>query len=91
MRAAALELAEYKITVNGVEPGLILTPGTEHALSPRRRERMAQYVPVKHWGEPMEVAHAMLYLASAEAGYVTGQTIIVDGGALLPQSGAFMV
>jgi 3-oxoacyl-[acyl-carrier protein] reductase len=91
MRAAALELAEYKITVNGVEPGLILTPGIEHALSPRRRERMAQYVPAKHWGEPMEVAHAMLYLASAEAGYVTGQTIIVDGGALLPQSGAFMV
>ncbi len=91
MRAAALELAEYKITVNGVEPGLILTPGTEEALSERRRGLMAQYVPAKRWGEPEEVAHAMLYLASAEAGYVTGQTIIVDGGALLPQSGAFMV
>jgi 3-oxoacyl-[acyl-carrier protein] reductase len=91
IRAAALELAEYKITVNGVEPGLVLTPGTENALSERRRKLMAQYVPLKRWGEPAEVAHAMLYLASAEAGYVTGQTIIVDGGALLPQSGAFMV
>ncbi len=91
IRAAALELAEYKSTVNGVEPGLVLTPGTENALSERRRELMAQYVPLKRWGEPVEVAHAMLYLASAEAGYVTGQTIIVDGGALLPQSGAFMV
>ncbi|MDH3510654.1 MAG: SDR family oxidoreductase [Gammaproteobacteria bacterium] len=91
IRAAALELAEYKITVNGVEPGLVLTPGTENALSERRRDLMAQYVPLKRWGEPAEVAHAMLYLASAEAAYVTGQTIIVDGGALLPQSGAFMV
>lgn len=91
IRAAALELAEYKITVNGVEPGLVLTPGTEHALSERRRELMAQYVPMKRWGDPVEVAHAMLYLASEEAGYVTGQTIIVDGGALLPQNGAFMV
>jgi len=91
MRAAAMELAEYQITVNGVEPGLILTPGTADALSDRRREQMAQYVPAKRWGEPEEVAHAMLYLASEEAGYVTGQTIIVDGGALLPQSGAFMV
>jgi 3-oxoacyl-[acyl-carrier protein] reductase len=91
IRAAALELAEYKITVNGVEPGLVLTPGTENALSERRRDLMAEYVPLKRWGEPAEVAHAMLYLASAEAGYVTGQTIIVDGGALLPQSGAFMV
>jgi 3-oxoacyl-[acyl-carrier protein] reductase len=91
MRAAALELAEFKITVNGVEPGLVLTPGTTDALSARRRELMAQYVPGKRWGEPMEVAHAMLYLASEEAGYVTGQTIIVDGGGLLPQSGAFMV
>ena len=91
IRAAALELADYKITVNGVEPGLVLTPGTENALSERRREQMAAYVPLKRWGEPAEVAHAMLYLASPEAGYVTGQTIIVDGGALLPQSGAFMV
>jgi 3-oxoacyl-[acyl-carrier protein] reductase len=52
---------------------------------------MAEYVPLKRWGEPIEVAHAMLYLASEEAAYVTGQTIVVDGGALLPQNGSFMV
>jgi 3-oxoacyl-[acyl-carrier protein] reductase len=91
IRAAALELAEHKITVNGVEPGLVLTPGTENALSERRRDLMARYVPLKRWGEPDEIAHAALYLVTAGAGYVTGQTIIVDGGALLPQSGAFMV
>ncbi len=91
IRAAAFELAPYKITVNGVEPGLVLTSGVEQALSERRRQRMADYVPLKRWGEPAEIAHAMLYLASDEAAYVTGQTIVVDGGALLPQNGSFMV
>jgi len=91
IRAAAFELAQYKITVNGVEPGLVLTDGVEQALSERRRQRMADYVPLKRWGEPAEIAHAMLYLASDEAAYITGQTIVVDGGALLPQNGSFMV
>jgi len=91
IRAAAFELAQYKITVNGVEPGLVLTSGVEQALSERRRQRMADYVPLKRWGDPAEIAHAMLYLASDEAAYVTGQTIVVDGGALLPQNGSFMV
>jgi 3-oxoacyl-[acyl-carrier protein] reductase len=91
IRAAAFELAKYKITVNGVEPGLVLTDGVGQALSERRRQRMADYVPLKRWGEPAEIAHAMLYLASDEAAYVTGQTIVIDGGALLPQNGSFMV
>ncbi len=91
IRAAAFELAPYHITVNGVEPGLVLTEGTEKALSERRRDLMAQYVPLKRWGEPDEIAKAMLYLASEDAAYVTGQTIVVDGGALLPQNGSFMV
>jgi 3-oxoacyl-[acyl-carrier protein] reductase len=91
IKSAALELAPYKITVNGVEPGLVMTSGVKQALSERRRERMAQYVPLKRWGDPMEIAHAMLYLASAEAAYVTGQTLVVDGGALLPQNGSIMV
>ncbi len=91
IKAAAMELAQYRITVNGVEPGLVMTSGVQSALSERRRDRMAQYVPLKRWGEPIEIAHAMLYLASEEAAYVTGQTIVVDGGALLPQNGSFMV
>jgi 3-oxoacyl-[acyl-carrier protein] reductase len=91
IRSAAMELAPYRITVNGVEPGLVMTAGVENTLSERRRELMAQYVPLKRWGKPIEIAHAMLYLASEEAAYVTGQTIIVDGGALLPQNGSFMV
>ena len=91
IKSAALELAPHKITVNGVEPGLVLTSGVEQALSERRRGLMADYVPLKRWGEPVEIAHAMLYLASKEAAYVTGQTIVVDGGALLPQNGSFMV
>lgn len=90
IRSAALELAPYRITVNGVEPGLILTPGTEDAIAGDKRQLWAQYVPLKRWGKPAEIAHAMLYLASPEAAYVTGQTIVVDGGALLPVSGAFM-
>ena len=91
IKSAAMELARYKITVNGVEPGLVMTSGVEQALSESRRDLMAEYVPLKRWGEPIEVAHAMLYLASEEAAYVTGQTIVVDGGALLPQNGSFMV
>lgn len=90
IRAAALELSRYGITVNGVEPGLVRTPGTEKAMSEEKQRQWAKYVPLKRWGEPHEIAHAMLYLASLEAGYVTGQTLIVDGGALLPESGAFM-
>ena len=90
IRAAALELSCYRITVNGVEPGLVLTPGTENVMSKEKQRQWAKYVPLKRWGKPSEIAHAMLYLASADAGYVTGQTLIVDGGALLPESGAFM-
>jgi 3-oxoacyl-[acyl-carrier protein] reductase len=90
IRAAALELSQYRITVNGIEPGLVLTPGTKKVISEEKQRQWAKYVPLKRWGEPLEIAHAMLYLASAEAGYVTGQTLIIDGGALLPESGAFM-
>jgi 3-oxoacyl-[acyl-carrier protein] reductase len=90
IRAAALELSRYAITVNGVEPGLVLTPGTENVISKEKQRQWAKYVPLKRWGQPFEIAHAMLYLASAEASYITGQTLIVDGGALLPESGAFM-
>jgi 3-oxoacyl-[acyl-carrier protein] reductase len=90
IRATAVELAPHRITVNGVEPGLVLTPGVEEVTTPEERDAMARYVPLKRWGTPMDMAHAMLYLASDGASYVTGQTIIVDGGALLPENAALM-
>jgi 3-oxoacyl-[acyl-carrier protein] reductase len=86
IRTAALEFARDNITVNGVEPGFILTPatatlGTEHELA-----QMAKSIPVGTLGDPIDVANAMLFLASDEARYVTGQTIVVDGGSTLPES-----
>jgi len=90
IRSAALELAGDRITVNGVEPGLVLTPGASAETSAEQRDAMARFVPMQRWGEPHEVAAAMLYLASDEAGYVTGQTLVIDGGALLPENGALM-
>ena len=84
IKSAALEFARHNITVNGVEPGLTLTAGVEQSIAEERREKMARSVPLGRWGTPGEVASAMLYLASEDAAYVTGQTIVIDGGATLP-------
>ena len=61
-----------------------MTSGVEQSISEERRKKMAHSVPLDRWGTPAEVASAMLYLASDEAAYVTGQTIVIDGGATLP-------
>lgn len=84
IRSAAFEFARDRITVNGVEPGMTLTPGIEQSFDEERREKMTQRIPLKRFGKPEEVAAAMLYLASDEAAYVTGQTLVLDGGATLP-------
>lgn len=92
IRAAALELAPHRITVNGVEPGMIRTPAMDNLGDAALNARIADAVPLGRLGEPDDIAAAMLYLASAGAGYVTGQTIVVDGGATLPEaSAAFLV
>lgn len=90
IRSAALELARDRITVNGVEPGFIAKPGRGIMSVPETRARIEKYIPLGAMGEPDDIAWAMLYLASDEARYVTGQTIVVDGGAGLPESGAAM-
>jgi 3-oxoacyl-[acyl-carrier protein] reductase len=89
IKAAALELAPHGITVNGVEPGLI---AKDHGrLSEKStRERIERYIPLGRSGTPEDIGYAMLYLASAEASWVTGQTLIVDGGMTLPESGYAM-
>jgi 3-oxoacyl-[acyl-carrier protein] reductase len=86
IRAAALEFARYGITVNGVEPGNILTEGITAGRSTAFIEGMAKAIPLGRLGTPRDVANAALFLASDDAAYITGTTIIVDGGQILPES-----
>lgn len=85
MRTACLELAKYKITVNAVLPGNILTEGLI-AMGDEYLKSMASSIPLKALGTVEDIGYAALFLASKEAGYITGQTIIVDGGQTLPES-----
>lgn len=87
IRSAALELAREGITVNGVEPGMIATPAAANLGDVDHQEWLARRIPLGRLGRPEDIACAMLFLASDGAAYVTGQTLIVDGGALLPECG----
>lgn len=91
IRAAALEFSGYGITVNGVEPGNILTEGMKAHRSPEFIRNMAESVPLGRLGTPEDVANAFLFLASDEAAYITGTTIVVDGGQLLPEGNDFRI
>jgi 3-oxoacyl-[acyl-carrier protein] reductase len=75
-----------RITVNGVEPGNILTEGMQAERSPEFIRAMEAAVPLGRLGAPDDVAHAVLFLASDEAAYITGTTIVVDGGQILPEA-----
>jgi 3-oxoacyl-[acyl-carrier protein] reductase len=85
VRTAALELAPHHITVNAVLPGNILTEGVA-ALGPEYIARMTAAIPQRRLGSVEDVAYAVLFLASDEAGFISGQTIVVDGGQVLPES-----
>jgi 3-oxoacyl-[acyl-carrier protein] reductase len=79
VRSLAREVARYGITVNAVAPGLVETEGTK-GLDARVREELLAGVPLARAGRPEEVAHAVRWLASDAAAYMTGQVISVDGG-----------
>ncbi len=85
MRTAAIELAPKKITVNAVLPGNIFTEGLE-GNGPEYIAAMEASIPMKRLGTPEDIANAALFLASEEAAYITGQSIAVDGGQILPES-----
>ncbi|MEW6523449.1 MAG: 3-oxoacyl-[acyl-carrier-protein] reductase [Bacillota bacterium] len=80
-RAVAKELAPRGITVNVVAPGLIATDMTED-LRPEARQALLERIPLGRAGTPQEVAATVLFLASENAGYITGQVLVIDGGML---------
>jgi len=85
MRTACIELAKYGITVNAVMPGNIITEGLQ-GLGEEYLRTMAASIPLKRLGSVEDIGHAAAFLALREAGYITGQTIVVDGGQILPES-----
>ena len=78
-KSLAQELASRNVTVNAVAPGFIATPMTE-VLNDKQKEAILGRVPAGKLGSPEDIAAAVLYLVSSEAGYVTGQTLHVNGG-----------
>jgi 3-oxoacyl-[acyl-carrier protein] reductase len=81
-KALAREVASRGITVNAVAPGFVPTALTND-LPQELKDGMMKLIPLGRWGEPQEVAAAVCFLASEEAGYITGQVLSVDGGMMM--------
>jgi 3-oxoacyl-[acyl-carrier protein] reductase len=79
-RAMAVELAQYGITCNVIAPGAVATPMTEANHSAERRALWMDAIPLRRYGRPQDMAGAILFLASKDADYITGQTLAIDGG-----------
>lgn len=86
VRTAALELAPRGITINAVLPGNIATEGLD-GMGDDYLATMVASVPQKRLGSVADIGNAALFFATEEAGYITGQTLVVDGGQVLPESG----
>lgn len=82
-RTWALELAEKGIRVNAVAPGFIATEMTVGKMRPEDLKAVEDKIPMKHMGEPKDIAEAYLFLASDKAKYITGTTLHVDGGLVI--------
>ena len=82
LRTAAIELSRANVTINAILPGNIFTEGLED-LGQEYLRQMESSIPLGRLGSVDDVAHAALFLASDEAGYITGQTVFVDGGLTL--------
>ncbi len=81
-KVLAMELGQYGITVNAVAPGLVETPAQkdEMNLSAAYQERYLHELPLGRLGQPADIAKAVLFLASPDADWITGQLVVVDGG-----------
>jgi len=81
-KSLAREVASRGITANCIAPGFISTPMTD-ALTPRQTEAIAAAIPAAKFGKPEDIAAVLVFLASDEAGYVTGETVHVNGGMVM--------
>jgi 3-oxoacyl-[acyl-carrier protein] reductase len=81
-KVIAREVASRGITVNSVAPGFITTDMTE-TLSEQVKNAVLPQIPLGKFGEPDDIAGAVAFLASAEGKYITGQTLVVDGGMVM--------
>jgi 3-oxoacyl-[acyl-carrier protein] reductase len=85
IRTAAIELASHGITINAVLPGNVETEGLAE-LGPEYRQKMEASIPQRRLGSGSDIGYAALFFATDEASYITGQTIVIDGGQVLPES-----
>lgn len=85
MRSVAVELATTGVTINAVMPGNVATPGFA-GTSDEHQELMLSSIPMGYYADPEDVGWAVRFLASPEARYITGQTLVVDGGQVLPEA-----
>ena len=85
IKAASLELAKDGITVNAVSPGNIVTESMMKLYGEDGAKEIAKIVPAGKLGDTADIGYAMVYLASDQAKFVTGQAIVVDGGQILPE------
>ncbi|MFO1124967.1 MAG: 3-oxoacyl-ACP reductase FabG [Methylocystis sp.] len=85
MRTAALELTPLGVTINAVLPGNVRTEGLDE-LGEAYAAKMSASIPQARLGSVEDIAYAALFFASDEAGYITGQTLVIDGGQVLPES-----
>jgi 3-oxoacyl-[acyl-carrier protein] reductase len=89
IRSAALEFAPRGITINAVLPGNIATEGLDD-MGPEYQRSMEEAIPMRKLGVVADIAHAALFFATDEASFITGQTLVVDGGQIIPESLAAM-
>jgi NAD(P)-dependent dehydrogenase (short-subunit alcohol dehydrogenase family) len=82
--SAAAELGHRQIRVNAVAPGFVRTPRMNHRFTDSQWAEIAAETPLQRPGEPLEIANILVFLASQMASFVTGQTIVADGGLTLP-------
>ncbi|OBC14553.1 3-oxoacyl-ACP reductase [Mycobacterium sp. 852013-50091_SCH5140682] len=85
LRTAAMELAPKQITINAVLPGNIITEGLGE-MGQEYLDQMASAVPAGRLGSVADIGNAALFFATDEAAYITGQSLVVDGGQILPES-----